>query len=492
MASVAGMDYANAIGTAASSQEPAQAVAGADGGSTRQAGTERSSSCCCATHTAGAALLLLCCCHSDLHPYHEREKGLLPGTIVGHEFTGVVEECGSQVRGHVRCCAVRSPHANCRHFWLCTPASSAQQLWCFHDMVCQSVPNWPHCVLPCHSPGVAMRAGVPCVGCLQVQHLRPGDKVMSPFTTNCGSCFFCTKGGSVQLNRSAKCRVQTPAPHKGQAEVASPDLMSASNRTSTLVGSWMTHVCAHYPSVLAVVAGITCRCSHPEGARCFGWVSQPAAAAGGAAAAAPVGAQGSQAQFVRVPLAEGTLVKVRREQTSSWRCWGPQPGVELKHCWQHLVFRTAHDSRLSQRPLAWDPNRERQPMLSSAIIPSQPPHVLALFLAQVPEGVTDEEAILLGDILSTAFFCVDQGAVSAGDTVVVLGCGPVGLLAVLAARQRGAGQVGVSVCCSGRLRQAMLWAAAPGADLWAKQFKQCWATGAWGRHAHCGRHSQLL
>jgi threonine dehydrogenase-like Zn-dependent dehydrogenase len=59
----------------------------------------------------------------------------------------------------------------------------------------------------------------------------------------------------------------------------------------------------------------------------------------------------------------------------------------------------------------------------------------------VPDGVSDEEAILLGDILSTAFFCVDQGGVSAGDVVVVLGCGPVGLLAVLAARQRGAGQV---------------------------------------------------
>jgi threonine dehydrogenase-like Zn-dependent dehydrogenase len=70
--------------------------------------------------------------------------------------------------------------------------------------------------------------------------------------------------------------------------------------------------------------------------------------------------------------------------------------------------------------------------------------LLLLLLLQVPEGVSDEEAILLGDILSTAFFCVDQGSVSDGDVVVVLGCGPVGLLAVLAARQRGAAQVGVA------------------------------------------------
>lgn len=49
--------------------------------------------------TTDAQLSLPACLSScsDLHPYHEREKGLLPGTIVGHEFTGVVEECGSQV-----------------------------------------------------------------------------------------------------------------------------------------------------------------------------------------------------------------------------------------------------------------------------------------------------------------------------------------------------------------------------------------------------------
>lgn len=46
-------------------------------------------------HASFTVLLLLH--YSDLHPYHEREKGLLPGTIVGHEFTGVVEDCGSQV-----------------------------------------------------------------------------------------------------------------------------------------------------------------------------------------------------------------------------------------------------------------------------------------------------------------------------------------------------------------------------------------------------------
>lgn len=34
---------------------------------------------------------------SDLHPYHGREAGIKPGTIVGHEFVGVVEQVGSKV-----------------------------------------------------------------------------------------------------------------------------------------------------------------------------------------------------------------------------------------------------------------------------------------------------------------------------------------------------------------------------------------------------------
>jgi threonine dehydrogenase-like Zn-dependent dehydrogenase len=62
----------------------------------------------------------------------------------------------------------------------------------------------------------------------------------------------------------------------------------------------------------------------------------------------------------------------------------------------------------------------------------------------VPDDISGEEALLLGDILSTAFFCADNGEVQAGDTVAVVGCGPVGLLAVMAAQHRGAGKVGGS------------------------------------------------
>ena len=45
----------------------------------------------------------------------------------------------------------------------------------------------------------------------------------------------------------------------------------------------------------------------------------------------------------------------------------------------------------------------------------------------------DEAAVFLADILPTGYGAVVRGGVAAGDTVVVVGCGPVGLMAVLCA-----------------------------------------------------------
>lgn len=99
--------------------------------------------------------------------------------------------------------------------------------------------------------------------------------------------------------------------------------------------------------------GLTARC---EKGQLFGWVQQG------------VGLHGSQAEYVRVPLAASTLVPV-------------------------------------------------------------------------PAGVEDGVALLAGDILSTALFGASLAGVDAGDLVVVVGCGPVGLLAIRAALERGARHV---------------------------------------------------
>jgi threonine dehydrogenase-like Zn-dependent dehydrogenase len=73
-------------------------------------------------------------------------------------------------------------------------------------------------------------------------------------------------------------------------------------------------------------------------------------------------------------------------------------------------------------------------------------------LVAVPPDVSDEEALLLGDILSTGYFCAESAGIAqlaaraaagaepsiadgpskaAGPVVAVVGCGPVALLAIL-------------------------------------------------------------
>ncbi len=160
-------------------------------------------------------------CGSDLHVYHGREKGLDPGTTLGHECVGEIVDLGRDVTG-----------------------------------------------------------------------LRRGDRVLTPFTTSCGACFYCRRK-------------------------------------------------------------LTCRC---DGGQLFGWVE------GGK------GLQGVQAEYARVPLAASTLV-----------------------------------------PL--------------------------------PEEVSEEEGLLLGDVFPTGYFCAEMAGAGPGVTCAVIGCGPVGLMAILAARDLGAERV---------------------------------------------------
>jgi threonine dehydrogenase-like Zn-dependent dehydrogenase len=173
-------------------------------------------------------------CGSDLHPYFGRERGLDPGTVMGHELIGEVVEAAADVRG-----------------------------------------------------------------------FSVGDRVVAPFSTSCGACFYCRRG-------------------------------------------------------------LTARC---ERGQLFGWVQ------------AGRGLQGVQAELVRVPLAEGTLVAV-------------------------------------------------------------------------PEGLDEAVALLAGDILSTAAFGADLAGVGPGDLVAVVGCGPVGLLAIRAALERGAREVVAVDTVASRLETA--------------------------------------
>ena len=72
----------------------------------------------------------------------------------------------------------------------------------------------------------------------------------------------------------------------------------------------------------------------------------------------------------------------------------------------------------------------------------------------VPEELTDEQVLFLTDILPTAYWGVENGGVKKGDTVVVLGCGPVGLLAIKWAAFHGAKRIIAVDCVEYRLNHA--------------------------------------
>jgi len=60
---------------------------------------------------------------------------------------------------------------------------------------------------------------------------------------------------------------------------------------------------------------------------------------------------------------------------------------------------------------------------------------------KIPEDMEDEDVLFLSDALPTGYQAAEMGEIKKGETVVVFGCGPVGLFAQLSAWLRGAGRV---------------------------------------------------
>ena len=59
-----------------------------------------------------------------------------------------------------------------------------------------------------------------------------------------------------------------------------------------------------------------------------------------------------------------------------------------------------------------------------------------LTLRRVPDGVSDDVALFAGDVMGTGYHAVYESGVRPGDSVAVLGLGPVGLCAVQVAHRR--------------------------------------------------------
>src|SRR5207248_955883 len=82
-------------------------------------------------------------------------------------------------------------------------------------------------------------------------------------------------------------------------------------------------------------------------------------------------------------------------------------------------------------------------------------------LHPVTDAIADEQAIFVGDILATAFAAVRNAALQPGDSVGVLGCGPVGLLVIECARLVGAAKVFAIDRIDERLEHALRLGALP-------------------------------
>jgi threonine dehydrogenase-like Zn-dependent dehydrogenase len=146
----------------------------------------------------------------------------------------------------------------------------------------------------------------------EVKRFKAPARVLSPFTTSCGQCFYC-------------------------------------------------------------LIGLTCRC---EKGNLFGWMQSGH------------GLHGAQAQYIRVPMADSTLI-----------------------------------------PLSDD--------------------------------LSDEKGLLLGDIFSTGYFCADNAVINKIGTYVVVGCGPVGLMTIIAAKHLGAENLFAIDLSPERLQMAKFFGATP-------------------------------
>jgi len=75
-------------------------------------------------------------------------------------------------------------------------------------------------------------------------------------------------------------------------------------------------------------------------------------------------------------------------------------------------------------------------------------------LEPIPDGMSDEQAIFVGDILATGFFGAERAQIKPGDAVAVIGAGPVGLMATMCAGLFGPARVFVVDMVESRLELA--------------------------------------
>jgi threonine dehydrogenase-like Zn-dependent dehydrogenase len=75
-------------------------------------------------------------------------------------------------------------------------------------------------------------------------------------------------------------------------------------------------------------------------------------------------------------------------------------------------------------------------------------------MEKIPDRMSDEQAIFVGDILATGFFGAERAEIKPGDVVAVVGAGPVGLMATMCAQLFGPARTYVIDMVGSRLEVA--------------------------------------
>ena len=75
-------------------------------------------------------------------------------------------------------------------------------------------------------------------------------------------------------------------------------------------------------------------------------------------------------------------------------------------------------------------------------------------LVKVPEEVSDDQAILISDIVPTAWMAAELAEICSGSTVAVFGCGPVGQFVIACAKLMNAGRIFAIDAIQSRLEMA--------------------------------------
>jgi threonine dehydrogenase-like Zn-dependent dehydrogenase len=82
-------------------------------------------------------------------------------------------------------------------------------------------------------------------------------------------------------------------------------------------------------------------------------------------------------------------------------------------------------------------------------------------LLPLSNDLDEKKGLLLGDVFSTGYFCADNAGIKPKNVYAIIGCGPVGLMTIIAAKHLGAEIVFAIDVVSDRLAVAKQFGAVP-------------------------------